>query len=372
MRISSFPLVLALIGACRGNGDAREETRPLPVRVQPVSRADVADTVEVAGTLEPPPGFDVKLAPMVSGRLAQVLAAEGEHVRAGQVLARLDAVTFRDAVTQAEAQLRQATAQESNASAKYERAQQAFSAGVAAGQEVDDARLQLASARAAVQTARAALSTARNQLERSELRAPFDGVVAKVSAARGEPVDPSKPVVEVIRTDILELRAPVPARTAVRLHQGQNATVVVDGAPEKFAGAVLAVAPAVDPTTGAALVRIRVPNLSGVLKANSVARARVTVDVHRGALLVPRQAIVNGADGPAVELVQEGKARRAAVRLGYEDGDVVEVLGGVQEGQSVIVQGAYALPDDTPVEPQTAPDAGPSESSSLPAKGKSE
>jgi hypothetical protein len=96
------------------------------------------------------------------------------------------------------------------------------------------------------------------------------------------------------------------------------------------------------------------------------------VDVHRGTLVVPRQAIVNGADGPAVELVQEGKARRAAVRLGYENGDVVEVLAGVQEGQPVIVQGAYALPDDTPVEPQAAPDAGPSETSPLPAKGKPE
>jgi hypothetical protein len=60
------------------------------------------------------------------------------------------------------------------------------------------------------------------------------------------------------------------------------------------------------------------------------------------------------------------------VKLGYEDGDLVEVLSGVQEGQTVIVQGAYALPDDTPVAPQAAPDAGPSETSRLPAKGKSE
>jgi len=188
------------------------------------------------------------------------------------VLARLDPVPLRDAVAQAEAQLGQAEAQESNASTKYERARQAFTAGVASGQEVDDARLQLESARAAVRTTRAALSTARNQLARSELRAPFDGVVAKVSAAPGEPVDASKPVVEVADTDVLELRAPVASRDAMRLRQGQPATVVVDAAPDqKFAGTVLAVAPAVDPATGAALVRIRIPNSSGILKANSVA-----------------------------------------------------------------------------------------------------
>jgi membrane fusion protein (multidrug efflux system) len=373
VRISRVALLLALIGGgCHRNGETVDEVHPVPVRVQPVARGDVPDTVEVAGTLEPLPGLDVKLAPVVAGRLSQILTAEGEHVRAGQVLARLDPLPLRDSVAQAEAQLGQAEAQESNASTKYERARQAFTAGVASGQEVDDARLQLESARAAVRTARAALSTARNQLARSELRAPFDGVVAKVSAAPGEPVDASKPVVEVADTDVLELRAPVASRDAMRLRQGQPATVVVDAAPDqKFAGTVLAVAPAVDPATGAALVRIRVPNSSGILKANSVAHARVIVDVHRGTLLVPREAIVGGAEGPGIEIVQDGKARRAPVKLGYQDGEIVELLAGVQEGQPVIVQGAYALPDDTPVEPLAAPDAGLGETSAVPAKGKS-
>ncbi len=362
MPISRLALVLVTLSACRRGGEDKPEVRPLPVRVEPVLRGDVADVVEVAGTLEPPPGLDVKLAPVISGRLAQVLAAEGERVRAGQPLARLDRVPLDDAVAQAAAQLSQAEAQESNARTKDQRARDAFSAGVAARQEVDDAVLQLESARAAVKTARAALSTAKNQLARGELRAPFDGVVAKLSAAPGEPVDPSRPVVEVARTDVLELRAPVASAVAMRIHSGQPAHIAVDSAPErKFDGTVLAVAPVIDPVSGAALVRVRVPNPAGSLKVNSLAHARITVDVHRGTLLVPEAAIVGGAEGPAVEIVQDGKAARAPVKLGYQSDGVVELLQGARQGDAVIVQGAYALPEGTPVSVEEAVDGGRSE-----------
>ncbi len=373
MRISSGALALALICGCHGNAGNEAEVHPLVVRMQPVARGDVADIVEVAGTLAPPPGLDVKLAPAVAGRLAAVLAAEGEHVHAGQPLARLDPLPLRDAVAQARAQLSQASAQQSNAVIKHDRAREAFSAGVAARQEVDDARMQLDSAAAAVQAARAALSTAQNQLARSELRAPFDGVVVSLSAAPGESVDPSKVVIEVARTEVLELRAPVAGRTAMRLRPVQAATVLVDSAPgQQFAGSVIAVAPAIDPASGAALVRIRVPNPAGALKANALAHARVTVDVHQGTLVVPRAAIVGGGDGPAVEVVQEGKAKRTAVQLGYQNGESVELVSGVREGQTVIVQGAYAVPDDTPVTAEPAADAGQSETSRIPAAEKKE
>src|SRR5262249_18366878 len=239
-------------------------------------------------------------------------------------------------------QLAQARAQESNAATRLARARQAFAAGVAAQQEVDDAALQAESAKAAVRTAQAGLSTARNQLSRGELKAPFDGVVAKVTAAAGEPVDPSKMVVEVARIDVLELRAPIAPSQAAALRPGQPATIESEAQPGmRFPGEVIAVASVVDPATGAALVRIRVPNQEGLLRANVVGRARVVVDVHRAALLVPKPAIVGGPDGPGVEIVDQDKAQRVPVKTGYDDGHRVEVLDGVSEGQAIIIQGAY-------------------------------
>ncbi|HEY2031238.1 MAG TPA: efflux RND transporter periplasmic adaptor subunit [Myxococcales bacterium] len=366
---------MAVLFGCHKAEDKPDEPQALAVSAAPVERGDVANVVEVAGTLEPLPGMDVKLAPLVQGRLARVLVAEGDRVKAGQVLAQLEATPLRDAVAQAEAQLAQARAQAANASAKLSRARQAFDAGVAAGQEVDDAKLADESARSSVRTAEAALSTARNAQARGELRAPFDGVVAKVSAASGEPVDPSRTVVEVARIDSLELRAPVSPAVAQVLHAGQAAEI--DGQK----AVVAAVAPVVDPTTGSLLVRIRVPNPQYALKANSAARARVVADVHRGVLTVPKAALTGG-DPPSIEVVEQGKAKQVNVRTGYDDGQKVEIVEGPEEpaspatgrartrealvkvGDQVIVQGGYAVPDGTPV--TVSADAGPRENA--PAK----
>ena len=359
MRIFRVLLATALLAPACKKAEAPEEAPAVPVRVAKVARGDVARAVEVAGDLQPPPGFDVKLAPLQPGRLAQVLVAEGDKVKSGQILARLDGTPLRDAAAQAEAQVAQARAQASNAATKLSRAQQAFTAGVAAGQEVDDAKAADESARATLKTAQAQLSTARNQQERGDLRAPFDGVVAKISAAAGEPVDPSKPVVEVARVQVLELRAPVAAALAMLLRAGQRAVLETDALPGlKFDALVLAVAPVVDATTGAALVRVRVDNKAGTLKANTVAHARVEADVHRGVLVVPHEALVGGA----VETVEDGKAKRVDVKVGYEDAGLAEIISGISEGQQVIVQGAYALPDGTRVKAEEpAKDAGPHE-----------
>lgn len=371
MRTSRLIACALFLCACRKADEAQDQPAAIPVRLSRPTRGDIARLVDLAGTLEPVPGFDVKMGSIVAGRLAEVLVSEGDRVRAGALLARLDPTPLRDALRQAEAQLAQARAQAQNAATRLSRAREAFAAGVAAQQEVDDAALQVQSAQAAVRTAQAASSTARNQLDRGDLKAPFDGVVAKVGAAAGEPIDPSKMVVEVARIEVLELHAPVAPAKAALLRPGQEAYVETETLPgARFVGQVIAVGSVVDPATGAALVRIRVPNANGALRANVAARGHVTVDVHRGALLVPRPALVGGPEGPGVEVVEDGKARRVPVTTGYEDGESVEVLRGLAGDQQIIVQGAYAIPDGTPVQPQQAPDAATSETRATPAKDK--
>jgi RND family efflux transporter MFP subunit len=343
-------LAFALLACKHEEKDAAPD--PVPVRVQPISRGEVRSTVEVAGVLQALPGLDVKLGPLVAGRLAQVLVGEGDRTREGQLLARLDATPLRDAVLAAEAQLGQAKAQEANARARLARAERALAAGVAAAQEVDDARLAFASAQAMVRSAAAQLSTARNQLGRSELRAPFAGVVAHVFAAPGEPLDANKPVVEVARTDTLELRAPLAPRMAARVRPGQTAELRMDGLPGRaFAGRVVAVAPTIDPATGAALVRVQVPNADGALRLGAFARARLILEARANSLRVPREALLPGAadGGASIEIVEDNKSRREQVELAGEDDRYAEIASGAQEGQLVIVEGNYALPDGTPV-----------------------
>ncbi len=353
MRSCSVLAVLA-VAACH-KGEQPEPPQPLVVDVVTADRGDVSDAVEVAGELSALPGMDVKLGPLVAGRLAAVLSGEGDAVREGQVLARLDQTPLRDALAQAEAQLAQARAQDRNARSKLARAEQALQAGVAAAQEVEDDRLALSQAGAALKTAQAAVSTARNQLGRSELRAPFAGVVAHVFAAAGEALDANKPVIEVARISPLELRAPLAPRLAVRVHPGQPASFHVDALPGRtFPAQVVAVSPTLDPTTGAALVRVRAGNGDGALRIGSFARGEIFVEVQRGVVRVPVQALLGGEGGPAVEVVENGKAKRTPVQIAAQDGRYAAIAEGLQEGAEVIVQGNYALPDGTPVKARPA------------------
>ena len=367
VRLSRILLAAALLSACH---KAAEEEAPPPLLVQVVKagRGEVAEVVDVAGELSALPGLDVKLGPLVAGRLQAVLVGEGDQVREGQVLARLDGTPLRDQVAQAEAQLAQARAQELNAKQKLDRAGKALAAGVAAAQEVEDDRMTLAQADGAVKSAAALVSTAKNQLGRSELRAPFAGVVAHVFAAPGEALDANKPVVEVARTTTVELRAPLAPRLAALLKPGQPAQLHLDALPGRtFAARVLTVAPTVDAATGAALVRLRADNPDGALRIGTFARAQVQVEVRTGVVRVPVPALLGDEGGAAVEVVEAGKAKKVPVKIGARDAQWAEIAQGLDEGALVIVQGNYALPDGTPVKAAESEPAQGSETA-IPAK----
>lgn len=355
-------IVAALILAgCHAASEHAEAPAPVLVTVVRVEKATVRELIETSGDFEALPGLDAKLGALVTGRLRSVSVAEGDRVVAGQVLAQVDAPPLSDAVRQAEAALAQGHTQVETATARTARSKSLHEGGVASRQDEEDARTQLAVAISAEKTAAAALDTARTQLGRAVLKAPFDGVVVRVLAAPGEPVDGSgKPLIQIAQTRALELRAGLTALQAARVKPGMKANIIVDSLPdETLEGLVVAVAPTIDPATGVGLARIRVANPSGLLKVGGFARAVLVAEVHEGALTVPKAALVpsdpaaaagdEAALAPAVEVIQDGKAKRVTVSPGYEDGAVIEIREGLQEGQQVILQGAYALPDDTPV-----------------------
>jgi cobalt-zinc-cadmium efflux system membrane fusion protein len=320
---------------------------------------DLPEWVEASGELQALPGRDVKLGALQPGVLSQMLVAEGDTVTPGQLLARVDPTLVRDGLSQAEAQLSQTRAAAANAVERRKRTEQARQAGVAAQQEVDDARAQEAAAVSAARSAEASVSTARNQVGRGELKAPFAGMVAHVLAAVGEPVDGSgKPLIELADTRELEVHARFAPEAAARLRAGTPALIELSGGGASHPATLIAIAPVVDPATGTVTARVRVPNADGALKVGGVARVRVTVAVHQGALVVPRAALVpldqetsrQGERELAVEKIgADGLATRVAVKASSGSGERVQVEGELKAGDQVAVDGAYALPDGTRV-----------------------
>lgn len=351
-RPTFLPLLLAALvaPACTRSASDEEIASPevptITAETGTVARRDLVEPLLARGAVAALPNEDVKLASQVPGRVTAMSVAEGDSVRAGQVVAEIETLPLEDQQRQARAGLAQAKAALENARLNLARTERLFERGIAAGKEVEDARAQGASAEASLEQAEAGLATADRQLGWAHVRSPISGQVVKRFVGVGEQVDgtPAQPLLEVANVDRVEVAAHVAADHLGRVRVGQRAAIVSDAWPDRtFDGEVIAIAPAIDPATNAALVRIRVKNPDRLLKVGMFAQARIGLREKKGALVVPPSAVSKTDEGTAVYVVSGEEATRTPVKIGLETPEAVEVLSGVKEGQKVLTSAIHGL-----------------------------
>jgi membrane fusion protein (multidrug efflux system) len=353
MRASCLLCAVAFLAACHSSENEKEAAAPLPrVRVEPARKGPVDETVGLTGLLTAPPGRDVKLGALVPGRLARVRVAEGDAVKAGQVLAEIETGPSVDELSQAQATAAEAAAAEAAAVARRARTEALVQKGIASTQEAEQARADTVAAASARERARAAVDLAQRKLSRSALVAPFDGWVVAVLVREGESVDGNgQPVVEVAAPDPVEVRCAVPPRVAARLKVGVSAKVTVEALGLSRDATVFAVAPAADAQSGNVTVRLRLPNPDRALKLGTLARAQVGVSHRDAAVEVASSALVPEADGGlAVQVVEGSVVHPTPVGVDFEVGPRTVISSGLDGGEEVVVEGGYALPEGTRVE----------------------
>ncbi len=343
-------LAASLPGCGKKGGDEDEvkapEAPPVSAEVAKVTRQPITRTLIVRGTIGTAPNEDVKISSLVAGHVVAVNVAEGDSVRKGQVVAVIDRRPLDDQRRQASAGLNQAKAALENARSNLERTEKLFKQGIAAGKEVEDAQSQFAAAQAGVEEASAALDIANRQLERANVTSPIAGQVVKRLVSVGEQVDgtAAQPIVEVANLDAVELDANVPAEYLGSVRVGQPVTITCETFPGRmFEGQVIAIAPAVDPASNTALARMRIRNAERLLKVGLFAQARVPVEEHKNALVVPASALARDQEGTALYVLNGDVAERKPVTIGIETPEAVEVLSGVTEGQSVLASNIHGL-----------------------------
>ena len=360
-RVFVFSWLIAL-PACGGKSAEEDVAAPevptITADTAKVTKQAIVDDLVVRGTVAAIPNEDVKVSALVAGRVNSVTVAEGDSVRQGQIIAQLERQPHEDQRRQAAAAVEQAKAQVENARANLQRNQQLFERGIAAGKEVEDAKAQMATSQSALEQAIAAFNTAERNVERASVRSPISGQVVKRMVSVGEQVDgtAAQPIAEIANTDRVELAANVPSEHLRRIKTGQPATVGSDASGgQSISGSVLAIAPAVDTTTNAGLVRIRVANPGHTLKVGMFAEAHVQLGRHDG-LVVPPSAVVRTPESASVYVLTGDIAQRTTVKTGLETPDAVEILEGVTEGQTVLTSSVYGLGEKAKVEKPSAPD----------------
>jgi RND family efflux transporter MFP subunit len=350
----TLALSLLLLPSCSKKASEGEETEAgaanivAEVSVTRVERADIQSSLSVSGTVSALPNQDVRVSSLVPGRVARMMVAEGDRIREGQVLAKIDDRPFRDQVQQAQATVDQAQANLENSRLNLQRNERLIERGIAARKDVEDARTQASVNTAALSLAEAALSLARLNLSRTEIASPLTGMVVKRLLSVGEQVDgtAAQPVFEVASTSEVELFGNVSALYLDKIRVGQTLSISTDAFPGKvFQSNIVAISPAVDPSTNVGLVRIRIANGAGLLRLGMFLTAQVPLESHRNALVSPLGAVYRDQDGnPEIYRVEGEKAEAVPVKLGLETQDRVELLSGAQEGEIIVLGGGYGLP----------------------------
>jgi membrane fusion protein (multidrug efflux system) len=346
----SITLAAILAGCDRApaNQGERGPGTAIVVTVAPARAVQWEKRLLLVGTLLP--NQEARLAAEVEGRIAKTHVEVGAAVKAGQELAQIDSVSYQGMVNLHSANLNKAQVRADNETTNIERLGKLRESGAVSSTAYDEAIALQKSALAEVAAARAQLGAASTALNRSALRAPFDGSISGRLVTEGDFAQVGTVMFNIVDDSTLRFRGEVPERDASRVKPGQLVRIRVDAWPDKtFEGTIAWVNPAVNPETRSVSVEAQVENRDRALKSHFFARGEIITDPAADMLVVPANAVASSVGVDRVYVVAEGKALPREVRLGERRGEEQSVLDGLKVGEAVIVTGLSKVQPGSPV-----------------------
>lgn len=314
------------------NGKSRDgktnEPAAIPVEVRAPLRAEMLAVYTGTASLEA--DREASVVAKVSGEVRALMIEEGQPVRAGQLLARLDGDQLRLERDRAQATL-------AKLEHDYQRNVELHEKGLVSPGAFENLKYE-------VDAQRAAYELARLQLSYTEIRAPIDGVLSERMIKVGNTIKPNDVLFRVTDLEPLLLYVHIPERELGRLKPGQTASIQVDAVPgQTFVGSVARLSPVVDPETATFKATIEVVDPTARLKPGMFARLGIVYERREQALQIPRTAIVDNEDGPTVFVIEADKAQQRPIRIGLANAGFVEVTAGLKGTEQIVVVGQSGL-----------------------------
>ena len=319
-----------------------------------VGAGDQAQGPVIAGSIQPERRADLRAEVGTVG--LQVLKENGEPVRAGDLLVKLDDTAIRDSLNSAEESARASAQAFEQAERQVQRQKTLQAQGMTSMQALEDAEVRRNNAQSDLAAARARVVSARQQLQRTLVRAPFDGVVSDRKVSAGDTAQVGKELVKVIDPRSMRFEGTVSADRMHEIRTGQPVRFRVNGYPQQeFAGTVRRVDASADPVTRQVEVLVSfadpaaAPRVSGLYAEGRIATAG---EGAAQAITLPNAAIVRSPGATHVWRVQDGSLHKVAVQLGERDprtGDY-PVKAGVAEGDRILRNPGSTLVDGQKVE----------------------
>jgi RND family efflux transporter MFP subunit len=346
--------VLAMVGcsADPDNGSPPPESRAVQVgaeNVVVVKREPIVVGPVISGELRPEREATVRAE--LGGSILQVSADEGEAVRKGALLGRIESKALEDARRSASSAVRAAENQLAVARREAERTAQLVSAGALAVRDLDIAKANVSTVDAQLADARSRLVSAQKQLEDAVLRAPLTGTVSDRAVNAGDVVTPGTALFTIVDLSSMRLEASVPSEEVGQLRVGAPVQFEVRGFDQRFEGHIERIVPQADPTTRQIPIFVSVPNAGGRLVAGLYADGRVITDQAEG-LVVAANAVNTSSGTPWILRIRDGMAEKVTVTLGLQDPrtERVQIVSGVNEGDVLLRGAARGITPGTPVQ----------------------
>ena len=310
----------------------------LPREVLTTEPVELHQTLALSGSLRAVQQAIVKA--RLAADVREVVAREGEAVKAGQVLVRMDATEYQARVEQARGNLNATLAQRDIANKTRDNNRALLEKGFISRNAFDNAASQLAVAEANVEAARGALDQVKKLLNDTVIRAPITGLIASRSVQPGEKVSPDNRLLEIVNLDLMEMEASVPTNDIARVVVGQQVRLRIEGLPDAFSGRVTRINPATQPGSRSILVYVQIANPQHILRVGMFAEAQLSLLTKTNVLALPQSAIHKDSNGATVYVIDNGKLLKAPVTLGIEgrsgETPLVEISGGLAFGAQVV------------------------------------
>jgi len=332
---------LLLLAACGGpdgeqaaEGDAAEESPPIPVETSKPERGDIYAVY--AGTAPIEAFAEADVIAKVDGEVREILAEEGDRIEAGDVLARLDGDRLRLELNETEARLRKLQRD-------YQRNVDLSNKGLISEGDFEKIKYEL-------EALEASYNLASLELDYTQIRAPIDGVVSARYVKLGNTVSANEALFRVTSLDPLVAYLHAPEREYGNIAPGQAVGIEIDalsGPP--IMAEVSRVSPTIDPETGTFKITIEIRDERERIKPGMFGRIGVIYDKHEDAIKLPRSALVDDRSRTSVFVVEDGIAVRRYVETGFSDRGMVEIVDGISDDEDVVTVGQLGLKDQARV-----------------------
>jgi len=339
-------LAIAIVQAIRKRGEPAAATDTVssvvefaPDDLTTVSRRSLSETLPLTGSLRAVTQAAVKS--KVAGSALEVMVREGDSVKTGQILAKIDARDYVARAEQSRGQMAAMAGQLDIAKQTLDNNRVLVEKGFISKNAFDTAQSQYEIARANLDAARAALASSNLSLADTVVRSPLDGQIATRSVEPGEKVAVDAKLFDVVDLRTLELEAPVPVGEIGRVRIGQPVRIAFDGIETPVQGVITRINPAAQAGSRSIMVYVQVANPSGTLRVGMFGTGTIAVGSRQNALAVPVTAVRTDGTRRSVYTLVDGKLVEQPVQTGVsgdaDGGTWTEIVGGpLAPGQQIV------------------------------------